>query len=203
MEVPALPLSRPQLLTQSPSIMRLSAFFALMKPRVMLLAVFTAVVGLVIAPGHLDPLLGSIAVLAIAAGAGAAGVLNMWYDADIDAVMTRTAEASNPARHDLARGSACIRTCPGLQRSRGPCSRAQCQSGSAARLHDLLLCRCVYGVAEATDASEHRHWRRRRRASAGDWLGSGNRRDRPRVTHLVSDHLSLDATSLLGAVAQS
>ena len=62
-----------------------------MKPRVMLLAVFTALVGLIIAPGDLDPLLGSIAVLAIAAGAGAAGVLNMWYDADIDAVMTRTA----------------------------------------------------------------------------------------------------------------
>jgi protoheme IX farnesyltransferase len=57
----------------------------------MLLAVFTALVGLLIAPGHLDPLLGCIAILAIAAGAGAAGVLNMWYDADIDAVMRRTA----------------------------------------------------------------------------------------------------------------
>ncbi len=70
---------------------RLSAFLTLMKPRVMLLAVFTALVGLMIAPGHLDPLLASVAVLAIAAGAGAAGVLNMWYDADIDGVMTRTA----------------------------------------------------------------------------------------------------------------
>ena len=70
---------------------RLSAFLTLMKPRVMVLAVFTALVGLMIAPGHLDPLLASIAVLAIAAGAGAAGVLNMWYDADIDGVMTRTA----------------------------------------------------------------------------------------------------------------
>src|SRR5712675_1378316 len=91
MEIAALPLSRLQLLTQSPSAMRLSAFLALMKPRVMLLAVFTAVVGLIIAPGDLDPLLGSIAILAIAAGAGAAGVLNMWYDSDIDAVMARTA----------------------------------------------------------------------------------------------------------------
>jgi len=62
-----------------------------MKPRVMVLAVFTALVGLTIAPGHLDPLLGSVAIVAIAAGAGAAGVLNMWYDADIDAAMTRTA----------------------------------------------------------------------------------------------------------------
>jgi protoheme IX farnesyltransferase len=51
----------------------------------------TAFVGLMIAPAHLDPLPGSIAILAIAAGAGAAGALNMWYDADIDAVMARTA----------------------------------------------------------------------------------------------------------------
>jgi protoheme IX farnesyltransferase len=91
MEIAALPLSRRQSLTQSAFATRLSAFFALMKPRVMLLAVFTAVVGLAIAPRHLDPLLASVAVLAIAAGAGAAGALNMWYDADIDAVMTRTA----------------------------------------------------------------------------------------------------------------
>src|SRR4029077_2307333 len=69
---------------------RLSEFITLMKPRVMLLAVFTALVGLMIAPGHLDPLPGFITVLAIAAGAGAAGVLNNWYDADIDGVMTRT-----------------------------------------------------------------------------------------------------------------
>jgi heme o synthase len=57
----------------------------------MVLAVFTALVGLMIAPSRPDPLLGFVAILAIAAGAGAAGVLNMWYDADIDAAMTRTA----------------------------------------------------------------------------------------------------------------
>jgi protoheme IX farnesyltransferase len=70
---------------------RLSDFFELTKPRVMLLAVFTAVVGLTGAGGALDPLRAFIAVLSIAAGAGAAGALNMWYDADIDAVMARTA----------------------------------------------------------------------------------------------------------------
>lgn len=62
-----------------------------MKPRVMKLAVFTALVGLASAPRELDPLHAFVAVLAITAGAGAAGVLNMWYDADIDAIMTRTA----------------------------------------------------------------------------------------------------------------
>jgi heme o synthase len=64
---------------------------ALMKPRVMSLVVFTALVGLLVAPGRLNPLIGFVALLCIAAGAGAAGVLNMWYDADIDALMARTA----------------------------------------------------------------------------------------------------------------
>ncbi|MDB5553474.1 MAG: protoheme farnesyltransferase [Rhizobium sp.] len=69
----------------------LSGLFSLTKPRVMTLAVFTALVGFGIAPSRLDPLTVSIAVLAIAAGAGSAGALNMWYDADIDAIMSRTA----------------------------------------------------------------------------------------------------------------
>src|SRR3984893_11638029 len=68
-----------------------SDFVALTKPRVMMLAVFPALVGLNSAAVRLDPLTTLAAVLAIAAGAGAAGVLNMWYDADIDAVMSRTA----------------------------------------------------------------------------------------------------------------
>ncbi len=68
-----------------------SDFIALTKPRVMMLAIFTALVGLSSAPTRLDPLTTLAAVLAIAAGAGAAGVLNMWYEADIDAVMARTA----------------------------------------------------------------------------------------------------------------
>ena len=68
-----------------------SDLVALTKPRVMMLAVFTALVGLSGAPVRLDPLATLAAVLAIAAGAGAAGALNMWYDADIDAVMSRTA----------------------------------------------------------------------------------------------------------------
>src|SRR5580704_7675416 len=68
-----------------------SDYVALTKPRVMVLAIFTALVGLSIAPSSLDPLTAVVAVLSIAMGAGAAGALNMWYDADIDAVMARTA----------------------------------------------------------------------------------------------------------------
>jgi heme o synthase len=65
-------------------------FYELLKPRVMQLVVFTALVGLVIAPGTINPLIGFISVLAIAIGAGASGALNMWYDADIDRIMSRT-----------------------------------------------------------------------------------------------------------------
>jgi protoheme IX farnesyltransferase len=72
-------------------------FFALLKPRVMSLVVFTAFVGMVAAPVAINPLLAVIAILAIAIGAGASGALNMWYDADIDAVMTRTAGRPVPA----------------------------------------------------------------------------------------------------------
>jgi protoheme IX farnesyltransferase len=65
-------------------------YFALLKPRVMSLVIFTAFVGIVAAPGTLHPLLALVALLAIATGAGASGALNMWYDADIDAIMRRT-----------------------------------------------------------------------------------------------------------------
>src|SRR5467141_86587 len=71
-------------------------YVALTKPRVMSLVVFTALVGLMVAPGGIDPFAGVVALLCIAAGAGAAGALNMWYDADIDAVMTRTATRPIP-----------------------------------------------------------------------------------------------------------
>ena len=65
-------------------------YFALLKPRVMSLVIFTAFVGIVAAPGTLHPLLALVALIAIAVGAGASGALNMWYDADIDAKMKRT-----------------------------------------------------------------------------------------------------------------
>jgi heme o synthase len=74
-----------------PSLAGVGDYVALMKPRVMSLVVFTALVGLVLAPGHLHPVIGFTALLCIAVGAGAAGALNMWFDADIDALMARTA----------------------------------------------------------------------------------------------------------------
>src|SRR6476659_1720917 len=88
-----------------PSVASVADYLALMKPRVMSLVVFTALVGLVIAPRHMHPVIAFTALLCIAVGAGAAGALNMWYDADIDAVMTRTSNRPIPQRR-IAPGEA-------------------------------------------------------------------------------------------------
>jgi heme o synthase len=80
-----------------PSMAGAGDYLALMKPRVMSLVVFTALAGLVVAPGHFHPVLAFFALTCIAVGAGAAGALNMWFDADIDAVMSRTADRPVPA----------------------------------------------------------------------------------------------------------
>ncbi|MCO5092342.1 heme o synthase [Bosea sp. (in: a-proteobacteria)] len=72
-------------------------FFALLKPRVMSLVVVTALTGMATAPGFVHPVIGLAALMAIAVGAGASGCLNMWYDADIDALMSRTARRPIPS----------------------------------------------------------------------------------------------------------
>ena len=74
-----------------------SHFWSLLKPRVMSLVVFTGFAGMYVAPGSLHPLLFAIALFAIAAGAGASGAINQWYDSDIDAVMSRTKTRPIPA----------------------------------------------------------------------------------------------------------
>lgn len=72
-------------------------WIALLKPRVMTLVVFTGVVGLLVAPGSIHPVLGLAAILCIAVAAGAAGAINMWYDRDIDALMRRTQRRPIPS----------------------------------------------------------------------------------------------------------
>src|ERR1700761_7878866 len=69
---------------------RVRDYIELLKPRVMSLVVFSGLVGLVVAPGHIHPLLGFVTILCIAMSAGGCGAVNMWFDRDIDAIMQRT-----------------------------------------------------------------------------------------------------------------
>ncbi|HZO47615.1 MAG TPA: heme o synthase [Xanthobacteraceae bacterium] len=85
--------ARPQV-----SVADVGDYVALLKPRVMSLVVFTGLVGMVAAPGAIHPVLAFTALLCIAVGAGASGALNMWYDADIDALMSRTSGRPIPRR---------------------------------------------------------------------------------------------------------
>lgn len=87
--------------TAIPQQARVSDFFALLKPRVMSLVVFSGFAGMWVAPGlsDLHPFLAFIAMLSLAVGAGAAGAINMWYDRDIDAIMNRTKDRPLPAGH--------------------------------------------------------------------------------------------------------
>jgi len=71
-------------------------YWTLLKPRVMSLVVFTAIVGLLLAPGEINPIIALSAILCVAVGSGAAGAINMWYDRDIDAIMERTQERPLP-----------------------------------------------------------------------------------------------------------
>ncbi|MBT3793508.1 MAG: protoheme IX farnesyltransferase [Rhodospirillales bacterium] len=82
---------------EAPMMPAVGDYVALLKPRVMSLVVFTGLAGLVLAPGNLHPVLALIALLCIAVGAGASGAINMWFDRDIDAGMTRTRERPIPA----------------------------------------------------------------------------------------------------------
>ena len=88
---------QPQAAEARPQETDVSDWIALLKPGVMTLVVFTGLIGVLIAPGHLHPILRFTAVLCIAVGAGACGAINMWYDRDIDAVMRRTRNRPIPA----------------------------------------------------------------------------------------------------------
>jgi heme o synthase len=87
----------PSIRLAAPAGAEVADYVEILKPRVMALVVFTGLVGMAVAPGHLHPILAAVAVLCIAVGAGSAGAINMWYDRDIDALMRRTARRPLPS----------------------------------------------------------------------------------------------------------
>jgi hypothetical protein len=181
----------------------LSDWVALTKPRVMMLAVFTALVGMSIAPNQLGPLATLIAVLAIAAGAASAGALNMWYDADIDSVMARTATRPIPrgrvsAREALSFGFVLAGFAVTILAFAANLTAAALLAGT------ILFYVAVYTAwLKRTIPQNIVIGGCRRRATARYRMGRGNRRDRARTAFAVSHYFPLDAAPFLGARAQS
>jgi protoheme IX farnesyltransferase len=133
-------------------------YFALLKPRVMSLVVFTAFVGYFVAPTNLHPFEGFVAILAIALGAGASGALNMWYDADIDSVMKRTRGRPVPSGRVTGEEARII----GITLSAFSVVflglAANWVAAGLLAFTDLFLRRCLHNVSQARDAAEHRDW---------------------------------------------
>ena len=174
-------------------------FWALTKPRVMSLVVFTALCGLLAAPGSIHPVIGFTAILCLALGAGACGALNQYFEADIDAKMARTAGRPLPAgRMDRASalnfGIGLAAFSVGIM---GGCGQlAMCWP---ACLFDLLLRDCLHYLVEAQHAAEYRYRRCCGCISACNRMGGGNRRRYAYASPPVRDHLPLDTAAFLGA----
>ena len=203
MKTSAILVPRFPLATESRLASRLPYFITLMKPRVMALAVFTAFVGMMVAPGRVDPLLGFVAILAIATGAGAAGVLNMWYDADIDRLMKRT------AMRPIPRGK--------ISRTEALAFGLALAGSSVAALAFVVDIEAASLLAFAVFfyVAVYTMWLKRQTpqnivigGAAGalppviGWAAATGVR-RPRAAHPVPDYFPLDTASLLGARAHS
>jgi hypothetical protein len=137
-------------------------FLALTKPRVMSLVVFTGLCGLLAAPVALPAVLGFTTVLCIALGAGAAGALNQWYEADIDALMKRTAGRPLARRADGPPVCTAFRRGPVFPVGHPAGSCHQLAGGSRAGGLYPVLRHDLHGLAQAPDAAEYRHRRRGR-----------------------------------------
>jgi protoheme IX farnesyltransferase len=182
----------------TPDLSEVGDWIALLKPRVMYLVVFAGLVGLLMAPGGLHPVLAATAILCIALGAGGAGAINMWYDRDIDAVMRRTARGRSRPGDRAGRGARLRRRPVGRLRGDPRAGDERGGGGVARLLHRVLRLR-LHHVAEAPDAAEHRHRRRRGRLPADRRLGVRDGRHLAGAAGPLRHHLHVDAAALLGA----
>ena len=176
-------------------------YVRLMKPRVMSLVVFTALVGLVAAPVDMHPFAAAVAVLAVALGSGAAGALNMWYDADIDALMARTVARPVPAGLIAPADALGFGLIMSVMSVTLMALAATPLAAALLAFSIFFYAVDLHDVAEALDGAEHRHRRRRRRFPAGDRLGRRHGQRPARCMDPVRPDLPLDAAALLGAVA--
>jgi uncharacterized membrane protein len=176
-------------------------YIALMKPRVMSLVVFTALVGLVMAPGAMHPVMALAAISMIAVGAGASAALNMWYDADIDAVMSRT--QGRPVPSGRVTPDAALTFGLWVSGLSVLAMAVMINYLSAALLAFTIFFYAVdlHHVFETPHGAKHRHWRGRRCAAAGHWLGRRCQFGFHRAADLFRHYLLLDTAAFLGAGA--
>ena len=172
-------------------------YFALTKPRVMSLVVFTGLCGLLAAPGYINPVLGFTAVLCIALGAGGAGALNQWWEADIDAQMKRTAKRPLPQGRLRAADARDFGVALSVA-SVGVMGVAVGWLAAAILAVSILYYAVVYTI-----------WLKPRTPQnivigagpAADRLGRGDWRDHADAGSALRDHLHVDPAAFLGARA--
>ena len=164
-------------LTAEPSV---GDFIQLMKPRVMTLVILTALAAMLAAPGSLNPVIGTIAMISIAIGAGASGALNMWYDADIDARMARTAARPLPRGRVTPEEALSFGTVLSFGSVLTLGVLVNWMAGALLALTIALLRFHLHDVAEAENAAQHRHRWCGRCFPTDDRLGGGHRQRQPR-----------------------
>ena len=158
-----------------PSEAEFGDYVALLKPRVMTLVVFTALSGLLVAPGGIHPVEGLAAIIFIALGGGASGALNMWWDADIDAVMKRTAKRPIPSGKVTEGEALAIGVTLSAISVIMLWLATNALAGALLAFTIFFLCRDLFHVAEACDAAEHCDRWRSRCLSPDDRLGGCDR----------------------------
>ena len=170
-----------------------------MKPRVMSLVIFTCVVGLLIAPAKVNYLDAIFSILAVALGSGAAGALNMWYESDLDSLMSRTCLRPIPTGK-LTRKQAFIF---GVSTSIISVLALYFFSNLVSAL--VLLTTILFYVFVYTiwlkrkNSSKYSYWRSRRCATASDWMDNCYRRSITRTNYFIFNYFHMDTITFLGS----
>jgi heme O synthase-like polyprenyltransferase len=177
-------------------VFNFSELFKLMKPRVMSLVIFTCAVGLLMAPNIVPTKDAIIGIILVSIGAGAAGALNMWYESDLDALMTRTCLRPIPTGK-INRNQALIF---GITLSIFSVIALDFFANriSAGLLLFTILCFCLYNLAKKKNSSEYCNWWSRRCFTTCNWLDYSNKFSFFRAFNVFFDYLFLDTIALLG-----
>ena len=160
-----------------------SDFWELLKPRVMSLVIFTAFCGMMLAPGHIHPLLGATSILCIAVGAGASGCLNMYCEIHRDTAMVRTQSRPLPSGRINPNAALAFGVILSLL--------------SVA----VLGLVSIYTLSKAAHSAKHSHWRGSRRPPPCYWLGMCHRTCRLARLDIVPHHFFVDTRAFLGTLS--